>query len=362
MSDHVFAAGALVRAIKAVIAAGGSSDLEAAQVASSLVESNLRGHDSHGIGMVPRYVQAILDGGLRANQHARTTLDAGSLLGIEGNRGYGQMIGDEAMRLAIARARENGTCVMMLANSHHLGRIGQFAEMATTAGLVSLHFVNVLSRPIVGPWGGADARFGTNPCSIGIPLPGEPPFILDFATSAVAQGKLRVAHNKGEAVKPGLLIDNEGRPTTNPTFAVDPPLGAMMPFGEHKGYGLAIACELLAGALTGGGTENGVPRGDKRVVNGMLTILIDPSRTGTADVFARESRSFLDWLRQSPVAPGFDRVGIAGDPERESRERRRATGIPVDETTWSDIGAAAEKLGLARSVVDELAVGTRESV
>jgi uncharacterized oxidoreductase len=355
--DPVFAAEALQRAIAAVIRAGGSSDAEAAQVAASLVESNLRGHDSHGVGIVPRYVGALLAGGLEPNQHAKPTFDAGSLLGFDGQRGYGQVIGVEAMRLAITRARETGSCIMMLANVHHLARIGQFAEMAAAEGLVSLHFVNVLSRPLVAPWGGTDARFGTNPCCIGIPLPEAAPFVLDFATSAVAQGKLRVAHNKGEVVRPGLLLDDAGSATTDPGFAVEAPFGALLPFGEHKGYGLAIACELLGGALAGGRSEDGVPRTDKAIVNGMLSILIDPKRTGAAATFPGEAGRFVEWLRQSPPAPGANHVRLAGEPERECRERRMATGIPVDVTTWRAIGDAAEALRLPRHVIEDLATG-----
>ena len=348
----------LVRAIKAIIAAGGSADAEAQHVAASLVESNLQGHDSHGIGMVPRYVAAILDGGLVANQQPRITLDLGTLITVDGQRGYGQVIGDAAMGIAISRAREGGSCVMALANSHHLGRIGQFAQLAVAEGLVSIHFVNVLSRPMVGAWGGSDARFGTNPCCIGIPQTGEPAMILDFATSMIAQGKLRVAHNQGAPVKPGVLLDDQGDPTTDPRFAVVEPLGAILPFGEHKGYGLAIACELLGGALTGGGTEHGAKLPDSRVLNGMLSILIDPRRLGTAEAFARDSGAFLSWLRKSRPGPGVDRVRIPGEPERESRARRLAEGVPVDATTWREISGAAARLGIKKDAIDALARDT----
>jgi uncharacterized oxidoreductase len=229
--------------------------------------------------------------------------------------------------------------------------------MAVAEGFVSIHFTNVLSHARVAPHGGADARYGTNPCTIGVPLPDEPPFILDYATSAVAQGKLRVAHNKGEKVPFGWLIDDRGRPTEDPRYAVVPPYGAMLAFGGHKGYGMAIACELLGGALTASGTwhyEEGVRRG---IVNGMLTILVDAQRLGTADAFAREARLFLDWLRQSPPAPGFDRVRIAGEPERETRAAREKNGVPVDATSWKEILAAGEKLGLVAQEIEALARG-----
>ncbi|HVZ45916.1 MAG TPA: malate/lactate/ureidoglycolate dehydrogenase [Ramlibacter sp.] len=345
-----FAAQTLRERCAAVLRGAGSSEEEAASVARNLVFANLSGHDSHGVGMVPRYVDAVLEGGLQPNARAAVVLDVHSLMTLDGQRGYGQVVGEDAMRLAIARARETGSCICALANAHHLGRIGHFAEMAVAEGLVSLHFVNVLSRPIVAPWGGADARYGTNPCCIGIPLRGREPFVLDFATSRVAQGKMRVAYNEGRRVQEGLLIDEQGRPTTDPGVAVVPQagglFGALLPFGEHKGYGLAVACELLGGALTGGGTLHRPADGRSSVVNGMLTVVIDPERLGTGSAFEQEALAFVDWLRQSPHAPDSDKVRIAGEPERTARAQREREGIEVDETTWSQIVAAGGKVGV----------------
>jgi uncharacterized oxidoreductase len=347
----------LTKAIEAIAAAGGSEPREAKLVAENLVTANLTGHDSHGIGMMPRYVEALLEGGLHPNRQVEVKLDGGSLLALEGGAGYGQSIGLQATRIAIERAQKFGVSITALGNSHHLGRIGHWAEMAIAEGLVSLHFVNVISFARVAAYGGADGRFGTNPVCIGIPLPGEPPFILDMATSAVAQGKLRVAYNKGAKIPLGWLIDRQGNPTDDPRWGVVQPFGAMQTFGGHKGYGLAVACELLGGALTGGGTWH-YPEGTKRrVLNGMLSILIDPARFGTADAFAREARAYLDWIRQSPPAPGFDRVRIAGEPERETRAQREREGVPVDDETWKEIRAAAAKLKLAPERIDTLARG-----
>ena len=347
--SRVFQAAALRAQMAGIVAAAGSSAEEARTVAGNLVLANLSGHDSHGVGMVPRYVDAVLEGGLKPNAGIKVDLDAGSLIALDGQRGYGQVLGEQAMALGMARARELGSCIMTLANAHHLGRIGHFAEIAAAGGLVAIHFVNVLSRPVVAPWGGADGRFGTNPCCIGIPLKGREPFMLDFATSRVAQGKMRVAHNEGRRVEPGYLIDEKGRPTTDPgVVVVAQPgglLGALMPFGEHKGYGMAIACELLGGALTGSGTWHRQPDMARSVVNGMLTILIDPGKLGTQKRFDEEALSFIDWLKQSPAAPGFDRVRVAGEPEREARAQRERAGIAIDEQTWSEIVAAGAKVG-----------------
>ena len=343
---RLFKKDTLEKNIRAVVAAGGSDAREAKLVAENLVTANLTGHDSHGVGMIPRYIDSLLEGGLKVNQHPKIVFDGGAMVTLDGQGGYGQVIGMEAMEIGIARAKQHGMCVMGLGRAHHLCRIGQWAEQAVAAGLVSLHFTNVISRSIVAPYGGADARFGTNPVTIGIPIPGEPPFILDMATSAVAQGKIRVAHNKREKVSPEWLIDDKGQPTSNPQYGVLEPFGALRTFGLHKGYGLAVVCELLGGALTGGGTWHSDDRSKKRVYNGMLTILIDPQRLGTGDAFARETTAFLESLRKSPVAPGFDKVRIAGEPEREMRAKREKEGIPVDDNTWEEILAAGAKLEL----------------
>ena len=346
---HRIAADALRANASALLRAAGSADAEARQVAEHLVLANLSGHDSHGVGMLPRYVDAVLEGGLKPNQSAQVLLDTGALLRVDGQRGYGQVIGAQAMELAMARARQHGSCILSVANAHHLARIGHYAEMAVAQGLVSIHFVNVLSRPIVAPFGGGDGRFGTNPCCIGIPLAGREPFVLDFATSRVAQGKMRVAHNEGRRVEPGLLIDEHGQPTTDPGVVVVPQpgggLGALLPFGEHKGYGLALACELLGGALAGGGTWHRAPDAARAVINGMFAIVIDPERLGTREAFEREARAFADWLRESPAVDD-DGVQLPGEPERRARAERSAHGIVIDDGTWAEIVQSGAKVGL----------------
>jgi uncharacterized oxidoreductase len=347
----------LESAIEAIARAGGSEAGEAKLVAENLVLANLTGHDSHGIGMMPRYIDAVLEGGLHPNRKIEVKLDGGALLALDGGAGYGQSIGLQATRLSIERAKKHGVSITALGNSHHLGRIGHWAEMAVAEGLVSIHFVNVQSFARVAPFAGADRRFGTNPVCIGIPLPGEPPFLLDMATSAVAQGKLRVAHNKRAKIPLGWLIDDQGNPTDDPRWGVIAPLGAMACFGEHKGYGLAVACELLGGALTGGGVTDYDNKTRRRVLNGMLSILIDPARLKTQESYIKDARSFLAWLRASRAAPGHDRVRIAGEPEREYRAKREREGIPVDDETWNEIRAAAVKLKLSAEKINALARG-----
>jgi hydroxycarboxylate dehydrogenase B len=319
----VLAPEALRRAVRAIVERAGSERAEAELVAENLVLANTSGHDSHGVGMLPRYIDAMFEGGLSPNRHVRVELDTGVLLRLDAGSGYGQVAGLEAMALGIER-------------------------------LVSCHFVNVVSRPIVAPFGGLDARTGTNPVCIGIPrVAGRAPIVLDFATSRIAQGKTRVAFNRGESLPEGVLIDDRGAPTTDPRFGVIPPYGALLPFGEHKGFGLALAAELLGGALTGGLTCHEPRLGQRRILNGMLSILIDPGQLGT-ESFTAEAEAYLEWVRQSPVADG-DAIELPGEPERRMRRHCEAHGIAVDRTTWSEIVGAAEKVGLSRAECETLA-------
>jgi uncharacterized oxidoreductase len=344
--DLIIASDKLTAAIEAIVAKGGSNTREAKLVATNLVEANLKGHDSHGVGMIPRYVDSMLEGGLTVNQEPKIVLDTGSLVRLDGQCGYGQVIGHDTMVIAIDRARKHGLAATGLYNAHHIGRIGHWAEQCVEAGLVSLHFVNAVSRPIVAPWGGSAGRFGTNPICIAVPRKNGPPIVLDFATSRIAQGKTRVAHNKGKKIDPGTLIDDKGRPTTDPRYSVVPPYGAILPFGEHKGSGLGLIAELLGGALTGGETGRVPADGRRRVVNGMLSIVIDPEKLGTSSHFQSEIEAFIAWMTQGTPGEGFDKILIAGEPERESKAKRLKEGLPVDATTWAEILASAEKVGM----------------
>jgi uncharacterized oxidoreductase len=333
----------------------GSHEVEVDAVVDRLLEANLKGHDSHGIGMLPRYSEAFVEGHLRPNRQVEVVLDAGHLLRLDGGGGFGQVIGGQAMALAAERAALHGSCIVALGHTHHLGRIGAWAEQLAQRGLVSVHFVNVVSRAIVAPHGGADARFGTNPFCVGVPLSGREPLILDFATSVIAQGKTRVAHNQGQRVEPGCLIDDQGQPTTDPRFAVVPPLGALLTFGAHKGSGLALMCELLGGALAAGQTQRDHEGRLRRVLNGMLSIVLDPARLGPLATFEAEAQAFVDWMKASPVREGHGSVQAAGEPERATERERRAHGIPVDATSWSEILQAAERLGVRAADVNSLA-------
>ena len=348
MADFSIPTAALHRWIVDLFRAAGSSEREATLTAQHLVGANLAGHDSHGVGMTPRYVNSLLHDELQLNQRIAITHDTGSILAIDGRRGMGQSVTHQAMEVAIERAREHGVCVMGLRNAHHLGRVGHWAEQAVAAGMVSIHFTNAVSSPaMVSPWGGAQARFFTNPFTVGIPRADGGPIVLDFATTAIAHGKARVAYNRKLDVPPGALIDAQGNPTNDPAVMFEPPEGphgALMPFANHKGHALAMVCELLGAALTGGETAQPPNMTMKYAVwNNMLTLVFDPARLGTGQRFEQEARGFVDWVKSAPlseVGRGLGGVLMPGDPERISRARRE-TLLPIDEGTMAQMDAAS---------------------
>lgn len=347
----VVPAGRLEAIVRAIFASLGSSEREAGLIARHLVEANLRGHDSHGIGMIPAYVTNGRSGDMVVNNRLETVLDTGTLLICDGGQGAGQVMAHDAMALGIERAREHGSCIMGLRNSHHIGRIGHWAEQSVAAGMVSIHFVNVVSEPSVVPFGGTRPRMGTNPFAIGVPRPGADPIVLDFATSRWAVGKMRVAFNKGESIPEGYLLDAEGRPTTNPGDLFASPPGGLLTFGEHKGWGMSLACELLGAALTGGKSQTG-PRASPAILNSMLAVIVSPDRLGTSGAFSDSLEDVVRWVQSENEAGAG--VRLAGDPERETRARRLAEGIPVDPSTWEVVLAAGEQAGLTRDAVDAI--------
>ncbi len=305
--------------VVAVLIELGSTGDEPRLVADQLVRANLCGHDSHGIGVLPLYVDSVQAGLLSVNASPKTVVDRGPIIVLDGQHGFGQVMGYRSMSAGIERAKEHGVALLGLRNSFHIGRIGHWGEQAARAGMASLHFVNVAAHgPLVAPFAGADARFGTNPVCIAIPASdrGEPAVLLDMATSTIALGKTRIAKNKGEPVPQGTLLDSAGRLTTDPNVMWnDGPRGALVAMGDHKGSGLALMCEILGAALLGGATID--PRYERTgaIINSMLSIIIDPAAVGDPSVLARDTDSFLDYVRQSAVRDGFDEILVPGEPE-----------------------------------------------
>jgi uncharacterized oxidoreductase len=333
--------------VASVFSAAGSAAQESADIALHLVEANLTGHDSHGVIRVPRYLEAVASGAVIPNRHIEIAVDAGGLLVVDGGFGFGQVIGREAMALLAARARRHGMATIGVRNSGHLGRIGAWAEQLVESGLVSIHFVNTSGRGIlVAPFGATDRRLSANPIAAGAPGP-DGPVILDIATSATAEGKIQVARNKGVKLPKGLLLDGAGQPTNDPQKFYASPPGAILPIGGHKGSGLSIFCEILAGSLTGGASSHPKNPTAARMVNNMLSIAFAPEALGQAAAFGADVTRLVGWVQTArPAQPG-QRPLLPGEPERRMRAERISTGIPLDATTCAQLAEAADKLGVS---------------
>lgn len=341
----------------ALLRAMGSDPAEAAIVSRHLVEANLRGHDSHGVGMVPHYVRNWEAGVLHLNRHLELVRDDGPFLLGDGQGGHGQVVARELAELAVGRARETGVAIAGLRYAHHIGRVGSYGEQAADAGFISIHFVNVAGHdPGVAPFRGTDARFLTNPVCVAVPATDtKPAIVLDFATSKIALGKVRVAMNRGKPVADGVLLDHTGAPTTDPSVMFRGPRGAVTTMGDHKGYGLALMGELLGAALTGGLTIPPHRRRDLGIRNNMLMIVIDPARLTELDQWKAEIDAVVDYYKASPPANPDEPVLVAGEPELISRAERLANGIAMDETTWEELRGSAETVGLGAEKFTELA-------
>ncbi len=341
--------------IRQIFVTTGASAEFADEVAVHLVAANLKGHDSHGIGMTPAYVHNIRTDLLKVDAEAAVIRDNGAVMVVDGQFGFGQVVGRQAADIAIERVRDTGVVCMGVRNCHHLGRIGTYAEHCAAQGLVSLHMVNVVGHdPQVSPWGGRERRMTTNPFACAVPRGDAPPVVLDMATSAVALGKVRVAYNAGNQVPEGALVDHEGAPTTNPAVMYEEPFGALGPFGKHKGYGLAVMCELLGGALAGEWTAQPENHRSHHIVNHMFMCVVDPAAFGGVEKFQAEVDAMVDYLHSTTPAKGFDKVRVPGEPERESMALRQTEGIPIDDATWTGVLKAAEAAGLSADEISAL--------
>ncbi len=346
----------LIQVAAAILQKAGAELDRAQAVAEHLVAANLKGHDSHGVGMIPNYVKSMLSELIHPQNDALLTRDSGAVLTFDGNLGFGRVVGMQAMDQGIERAKSHGISCVALGNAAHLGRIGAFAEHCAEAGLISTHYVNVVGHdPMVVAYGGRDRRFITNPFCCAVPRADGQHVVLDMATTTVAAGKVRVAYMKGEPVPDHSLVDRNGVETTDASviFSKDGG-GAMQPFGLHKGYGLMVMCELLGGALGGNFTmQPGNPR-IGATLNNMLSVILDPSAIGDLAAYDAEVTAMIDYIYASEAADGVEKVLIPGDPERQSLAARSRDGIDIDENSWQDITNAATAAGLSEKEISAL--------
>lgn len=344
---------ALKSLITNVFARAGCGEEEAAVIADHLVEANLAGHDSHGVIRTPIYLQWMKEGKATAGKSLEIVADSGALIVADARLGFGQWTGRQAVALGVERCQQHGVSVVALRNSAHLGRIGTWAELAAAEGLVSLHFVNTTGLGMfVVPSGGRDARLSVNPVCVGIPVTGRQPIILDIAAAATAEGKLKVARNKGVPVPDDTIVDADGKPTNDANDFYGPaggrPVGAILPFGGHKGYGLGLVAEILAGALTGGGCS---APGKTLLEQGMLSIYVDPTKLGSPGPMFDEIRRYVDFVKSSrPTTPDGE-VLVPGEVEDRNRAARRF-GLELDDATWNQIVGAAESVGVANQLIE----------
>ena len=346
-SGYRIAADALRALVARAFEASGSAAQEAATIAGHLVDANLAGHDSHGVIRVPKYLDWHAHGMVLANRHAHVVRESPCNALIDGEFGYGQVIGREAMDIGIAKARRSGLCAVSIRNAGHLGRIGAWAEQVADAGLASVHFVNTSGFGIlVAPHGGSDRRLSANPVAAGVPGPGGN-IVLDMSTSAIAEGKIQIARNRGETLPPGCTIDSKGRPNQDPATFYGPPVGALLPVGGHKGYGLSVFCEILAGALSGGGTTHPDNPTAKRLVNNMLSVVFDAQAFCGAAQLRDEIAKFATWVKASPPAVAGGEVLLPGEVEARTRARLLREGIALDPATRAQIADSVRPLGIA---------------
>lgn len=346
---HLVRAPKLVGLVTVIMRAAGCGQTEAGTIAKRLVDSNLVGHDSHGVLRVGKYLEWMGKGWVKANQTPTLAFESDAIAIVDGNRGFGQVVGEFAGRLGTAKAAKTGVAMIGLRNCGHLGRVGDWAELAAGAGQVSLHFLNTSNGLRVAPFGGSDRRLSTNPITIGVPVAGGDPVIMDMTTSMVAEGKLMVAMNRGEQVPDGWIIDKQGRATTEPKdFYAG---GALLTVGGHKGSGLSVVTDLLAGAITTGKSSDPT---DDVLRNNMLSIYIAPQVYDAEGTVAPEVDRFLAWIKASPPMQPGSPVLLPGELERRTRNLRSAQGIPLDDKTRADLMAAAASVGIDREQAEAM--------
>jgi hydroxycarboxylate dehydrogenase B len=348
----------LIDFVADVFSQADSSPEEARRIATYLATANLTGHDSHGVIRVPVYIRWKKMGSVVPNQTAEIVVDTPSLAVVDGKFGYGQTVAPQAVRIGIEKCKASGLAAVALRNAGHIGRVGDWAEMAAAEGLVSIHFVNAAGSVLVAPFGGVERRISTAPYCVGIPREGRGPVVLDFATSLVAEGKVLVASRGGKKLPKGALVDLEGNLSEDPAVLYGPyepdgprdhskGKGAIRAFGEHKGSGLALICELLGGALTGTGATGP----NRRFANGMFAVYVDPRVVDPANFFDREMSRYIDYFKHTRPEAGVDAVLIPGEVEAKMRAERSTNGVPLPDDTWAAIVNTAREVGVSEASI-----------
>ena len=328
-------------AVSEIFQAVGAPEKDAQITARIIVDSNLTGHESHGVSAVPRYVGWVKDGRIVPGAEPEIVLDKPAIALIDGHRNFGHVVAHRATILAIEKAKNIGIAAVGAKNVHHIGRVGTYTEMIARAGLGGIVCANSGGPSHgVAPYGGSKGRTGTNPISIGFPSHFDDPVVLDMATSVHANGKIRAYQRAGIPFPEGWLMDSEGNPTTDPREFRQG--GSVRTFGGpvgYKGYGLSFMVEIMSGMLS----RNGYSRDtealdhDVPVSNGHFIIAIDCEAFMPIETLKDEISDMTQWIKSSPPAEGFDEVLYPGELESRSRKERLETGVPLDGTTFEEL-------------------------
>ncbi len=313
------------------------SEKDAYIIADSLTYASSRGIDSHGIIRLPYYIERLKIGGTKRNPCINIISEHNGIVLVDGDNGMGQVVGFYASTLAIQKAEEYGISIVVAKNSSHYGAASFYTTNIAKNQKIGMTASN--TTPVMTAWGGAERLIGNNPFSIVIPYRDNRFIVLDIAMSRVAGGKVRYYAKNNESIPKGWIVDSEGRDTTNPNDL--PNGGSLLPFGEHKGFGLAIMLELLTGGLTHGAMLSSVnswlKKPDIPTSMSQLFIAIDFKKIIEEELFYRQIDILIDEIKNSKIAPGFEKIYIPGEIESEIEERRKIQGIPITPEIYSDL-------------------------
>ena len=339
---HRFQASYLHAITRQLFMAAGAPRHIAADVAEILVKANLAGHDSHGVLRIPAYLKGISEGRIVPTAEPEVLKETTNTLLLDGGYGFGHYTARRGVQLAIEKAKQSNICCVSFVRTGHIGRLGEYAETAAQAGCIGIiaHGFGGKNLGRVTPFGGAQGALSTNPMAVGIPTGAGAPFIIDFATSVVAEGKLQVARSKNADLPEGYIVDKHGRPSTRTADFYDG--GYLLPFGGHKGYALSLFICLL------GGLAGNFDPEQNRLGGEFMQVINIEAFTPLA-AYQQSARAFLDGIKAMPPAPGFEEVLVPGDFEHRSRLKRLADGIEVPETIYSQIQEAAGQLHVSLS-------------
>ena len=342
----------IIDATAKVLQAAGTSAENANCVATLLAEANATGHDSHGVIRVPQYLESASSGDVTPNAELEVIAETPITATVDGHWGFGQVTMSRAVEIGLEKAKKSGLSAVAVRGANHIGRLGSYVDHIAQQGMIGLLFVNAVGTPgyRMAPWGGTEPRLVTDPIAFGIPHSSGKAIVMDMTTTVVAEGKVRVKRNRGEETPDGWLLDADGNPTNDPKKLYSDPPGSILPLGGmtagHKGYGLNIAIELLAGVLSGNGTIGK----DQRLSNGVLLIILDIARFLPLEEFYKESDTFIAHVKSSPPKEGFDEILMPGEIEAKVRRQRTEEGIFVEDETWNQICDWAKKLGVDLSM------------